>query len=35
MDLLELGLHDFYDAEHLSLTLSAGTFSSWLADRVA
>ena len=31
----ELGLDDFYDAEHLSLTVSAGKFSSLLADRVA
>jgi hypothetical protein len=31
----ELGLDDFYDAEHLSLTVSAGKFSSLLAGRVA
>jgi len=31
----ELGLEDYYDAEHLSLTVSAGKFSSLLADRVA
>jgi hypothetical protein len=31
----ELGLADFYDAEHLSLVGSAGKFSSLLADRVA
>ncbi|HEY0483350.1 MAG TPA: hypothetical protein VGD37_37775 [Kofleriaceae bacterium] len=35
VDLPELGLDDFYDAEHLSLTVSAGKFSSLLADRVA
>ena len=31
----ELGLDDFYDAEHLSLTASAGKFSTMLARRVA
>jgi hypothetical protein len=31
----ELGLDDYYDAEHLSLTVSAGKFSRLLAGRVA
>lgn len=35
VDLPELRLADFYDAEHLSLTVSAGNFSSMLAGRVA
>jgi len=35
VDSPEFGLEDYYDAEHLSLTVSAGKFSSLLADRVA